>query len=225
MRRPAGRAPRAPRGSRASSIEGLGERVRGAGRDEAAAPVGEPLAGVGVRRRDDRLAGAHRVRERPGHDLLEVRVRRDEDVGSLEPGPELRAADEAVDEPDVVGHAEDAAVASSLGGTPRPRAGAGPGASRRGSRRAPTARPHDRRHRRDRGLVALAGAEQPEAQDHRAALEAEARLDAVRRDERQVAGRRAATISTACGSTPYDGSAATPPPGHDHGGGRARPAR
>ena len=85
------------------------ERVQGAPRargrrgwHEDAAAVGEELAGVGVRRRDDRPPGAHRVGQGPGHDLVEVRIRRDEDVGRLEPLRQLDPPDEPIDEPDVV---------------------------------------------------------------------------------------------------------------------------
>ena len=42
------------------------------------------------------------------------------------------------------------------------------------------------RHRRDRGLVPLARAEQAEAQDHQTALQVEVRLDGVGIDERQA---------------------------------------
>ena len=45
---------------------------------------------------------------------------------------------------------------------------------------------HDGGHRGDGGLVALARAEQAETQDHLAPTEPHLRLDAVRRDERQV---------------------------------------
>jgi len=68
--------------------------------------VGQPFAGVCVGCRDDSLAGAHGIRERARHDLIEVRVWRDEDVGSLEPGPEFDSTDETIDELDMVGHTE-----------------------------------------------------------------------------------------------------------------------
>ena len=101
------RSPRAARGSPSSSMNAVGERLP---RTPAATRRPRPSArrsrGVGVGRRHDRLAGAHRVRQGPGHDLVEVRVRGDEDVRGLEPRPELHASDEPVDEPDGVGHAQ-----------------------------------------------------------------------------------------------------------------------
>ena len=79
------RRPCSARNSRfsANSMSALGERFRGAGGNETAAAVGQSLARIGIWRRHDRLARAHRVRQRPGDDLLEVGVRRHEDVRRL----------------------------------------------------------------------------------------------------------------------------------------------
>lgn len=80
-------------------------------RDQDAAPVGEQLAGVAVRRRDDGPARAHRVRERSGRDLLRLEVGRDVDVRGGQVVGELALADEAVVEDHVRVHAEAARAA------------------------------------------------------------------------------------------------------------------
>ena len=65
-------------------------------RDEDAAPVGEELLRVRIRRRDDGLSGADRVRERARRDLLRLEVGRDVDIGAGEKFGELTVAHEAV---------------------------------------------------------------------------------------------------------------------------------
>lgn len=69
-------------------------------------PVCEELDRIFVRRRGDRLAGADRVGQRAGDDLLASRIWGDEQVGGLQPAPELGRRHEAVDEPDMVAYAE-----------------------------------------------------------------------------------------------------------------------
>ena len=168
-------------------VERPGELARRVGGDEDAAAIGQQLRGVEVRRRDDRPAGAHGVGQRARDDLVEVRVGRDEDVRGPEPAEQLVRLHEAVDEANVVGDAELAGALREGGAVPlalvadelRVRGAEDDVQDLR------VVRDH-RRQRFERELVALARAQEPEAQDHLAAGQPEARLDRVRRDERQV---------------------------------------
>ncbi len=140
-RRRGGRSPLAPRGSRAARTIASASASGEPGVDEPPAAAGEALAGVGVGRGDDGLAGPHRVGQGARHDLVEVGIRRHEDVGRLEPGPELRRAPRT-GRRSARGRSRRGPRPwpRACGGRPRPRAAAGPGAWRRGPRRAPRGR-------------------------------------------------------------------------------------
>ena len=162
------------------------QRHRGRGRHEHAAAVGQQLGRVGVRRGHDRAAGAHRVGHRPGHDLVEVGIRRHEDVGRLEPLRQLDPPDVPIDEPDVIlepqsGHGCDQALAVGLAL-----------AAKEVRVRLADHDIQDRRMRGDhvgqrgeRELVALARTQEAEAQDDLATLHAQGWLDRDRIDERE----------------------------------------
>ena len=160
-------------GSSRSSVSAGREASGERGRDEDAPAVGQQLACVRVRGRDDRAAGAHRVGQGPGHDLVEVRVGRDEDVRRLEPARQLDPPDEPVDEPDVVleakrGDGRDQAMPIGLAlAAKQVRMGGADHDVQHGRMRG-----DDVGQRRDRELVALAGADQAEAEDDLAALDA-----------------------------------------------------
>ena len=102
------------RGDRSAELRSLAEA------DELAGAGAEHVAGVPVRRRDDRAAGGERERERAGRALLPVRVGRDEDIGCGEQVRELVDLEEAVVEHDVLGEVEvGGSAAPASGGTPR----------------------------------------------------------------------------------------------------------
>ena len=73
-----------------------GDRLWIAPSNEDPTPIGKELASVTIGRRDDGLAGADRVRQRSGSDLLRVEVRRDVDVRGRQELGEFAWADEAV---------------------------------------------------------------------------------------------------------------------------------
>ena len=118
----------------------------------------------------------------------------DEQVGRLKPAAQLHAPDEAVDEADVVGHAqrlgvrrEPLAIRLTLG---------------RGNGRVGRADDHvqgvgvcadDLGHRLDDRLEPLVGVEQPEAQDDLAALQAQPGLD--------LSASASGRCGTPCGTT------------------------
>ena len=168
-------------------VEPVGERRCGTRRHEDPPVIGQQLSCVDVRRRDDGAARAHGVGHRPRHDLVHVRVRRHEHVRGLEPLVELGTADESIDEPDVALHAEPSdlvdegvAVCLALGADQLRVGGADDDVEDIGVHRG------DRGQRIDGQLVALARAEQAEAQDHVATGDAESRLDLRRIHEGHV---------------------------------------
>jgi hypothetical protein len=139
-----------------------------------AAILGEQLARVDVRRRDDRAPRAHGVGERPGRALRGIQVRRDVDVGGAEELVQLFLADEPVVEDHVILDAEPPglrlerhAIRLALVLAHVRVRGAEHDVDRVRPRR------HDARQRLDDVLDALVGRQQPESQEHRAPVDAE----------------------------------------------------
>ena len=116
---------------------GSRDRVGVAETAQEAATVRQQLLRVEVRRRHDRFAAADGVRQRAADDLHRVEVRRQIDVGRRQVVDEFVELEIAVDERDVVVRARTSRSSpAATRDTTRLRAGARPGASRRGSGRA-----------------------------------------------------------------------------------------
>ena len=152
--------------------DGLRHLVGGPEPDQEPAVVGERLLRVEVRRGDDRLAGAERVGQRAAGDLVRVEVRRDVDVGGEQVLDDVLL---------LAGTGSRTATCSDEAEAPRPARRAGCGTPRRVAcsssgcvwpairYRASGWSLHDRRHRLDHVLQALARAHQPERRDDLAA--------------------------------------------------------
>ena len=148
--------------------------------DQHAVIVRQDFGRVDIGRRDHRLAERHRVGQRARGDLRRIEIGRDVDVGRLEIVEQLLELDEAVDEADVIVDAQfDRARLKAVA------IGFALMADEIGVRRAEhdiqrfRVRRDDRGHRLDHEFDALARREQPEGEQHLAALEAEARLHSV----------------------------------------------
>jgi hypothetical protein len=91
---------------------GDGRRVRK--RHQLTAAVGEQLFGIPIRRRNDRLAGADRVRQGSRGNLRRIEIRRDVDVRRADEFDQLLQADESVVEENVAVHPERAGQSFEL---------------------------------------------------------------------------------------------------------------
>ena len=155
--------------------------------DQHAMAIRQDFGRVDVGRRNDRLADADGVGQRPARDLRGVEIGRRVDVGGLQIVEQFVMLDEAVDERDIV------ADAQLIGKRLQPIAiglafmrneiGVG-GAQHRIEQIGMPLR--DRGQCLDDRLDALAGREQAEGQHDIASLPAEARLQRLRIDERAV---------------------------------------
>ncbi len=165
----------------------VADRRRVAERNQNAAPIGQQLAGVPIRRRDHRLAEAEAVGQRPRRHLRFVEIGRDVHVAHRDEFEQGGLIDELVEEYDVVvdpkfAHACHQALAIGLTLVP----------NQIGMRRTEHdidrvgAAFQDRGHGVDHDLDALGGGQQAECQNDRAAVKSEFGLGRVGLDKRKV---------------------------------------
>src|SRR5207249_855185 len=162
-----------------SGIDGFTSRAGVTERNDDAAAIGEDLARVQVRRRDDRLPCPERIRQRAAGDLVRIEVGRDVDVRRQQVVDDLPLREVLVHELHVVRDTEalrdlDERVAVRLAGLLQELGVrlTDDEIERAGMRR------DDLGHRLDDVLETLAGVHEPEGRHDLASLDAELPLEA-----------------------------------------------